>query len=522
MRKTENWIKTLILKERNIELQKSIFCLLILIIWLSIVIFTDLKHEFWRDEVRSLSIARDANSISDLYQLLKHDGHPLLWHLLLYVEVSIIDSPLVLPITSIAIALCSVLLFTIYSPFPLWFKTIFIFCGLPLYEYAVMARPYGLSMLLLFIVPILYKKRDRYPLWLSMTLALLANTNVHSLIFVVMILVIWIIEDYSSSGKRDVHFFLRFLAPIVIVFLGIALNLLFTIPREDSIVTDFGKGMNIQNIFSSFFAATFHPDKTFYKIIPYFIPSYLSITLLVALILGFYKKPVYLFSAAIAIISFGVLFQIIYEGDYRHQGLFIIFMITLYWMYQEQSCKRVSSKLESTLYKAGFASLSLIILVNILVGIANINSDITSARSSNKEFGQFLLTSSKYSNAIIVAEPDYIMESLPYYVDNLIYFPREHRFSNIVSWTTKSDNTLSLKDLLLNAEMIQMNQNRPVLIVLGHFSILENNEGEINYSYNKVFNWDQKQVELFESSTFLVASFNFAYTDENYLVYGLK
>ena len=83
----------------------------VLAIWLALVVFTTSRHEFWRDEVRALTLARTATSPFDLYGLIRDDGHPVLWYLLLFLGTSIVDTPLVLPITSVLIAFAAVALF---------------------------------------------------------------------------------------------------------------------------------------------------------------------------------------------------------------------------------------------------------------------------------------------------------------------------------------------------------------------------------------------------------------------------
>ena len=135
----------------------------LLTIWLAIVLFTSTRHEFWRDEVRALWIARAAHSPLDIFRI-RNEGHPALWYLLLYLCKSIVDSPLVLPVLSITIAFAAVVLFLFRAPFPLWLRALFIFSALPLYEYSVMARNYGISMLLFFIAAALYRERDEHPL----------------------------------------------------------------------------------------------------------------------------------------------------------------------------------------------------------------------------------------------------------------------------------------------------------------------------------------------------------------------
>ena len=149
-------------------------------LWLAGVVLITLNHEYWRDEVRAWSLARQAASPFELPALVRYEGHPLLWYLLLFIGSSIVDSPLILPVTSTLVGLAAVTVFLWRSPFALWVKVLFIFGALPFYEYAVVARNYGVSMLLLFAAAACYRERFTRPLRLALVLALLANTNVHS------------------------------------------------------------------------------------------------------------------------------------------------------------------------------------------------------------------------------------------------------------------------------------------------------------------------------------------------------
>jgi hypothetical protein len=104
-------------KESFTSTKSAILGVAILAIWLTVVVFTTTKHEFWQDEVRALSLARAAISPLDLYGLTQYDGHPVLWYLLLYIGKSIVDTPLVLPVTSILIAFAAVAVFMFFRRF---------------------------------------------------------------------------------------------------------------------------------------------------------------------------------------------------------------------------------------------------------------------------------------------------------------------------------------------------------------------------------------------------------------------
>src|SRR4026209_1189527 len=118
--------------------RSAIITFVVLAIWLALVVFTTTRHEYWRDEVRAFTLARAATSPLDLHERIRDDGHPVLWYVLLYLGTSIVDTPLVLPITSVLIGFAAVAVFMWFAPFPLWLRCVFIFSALPLFEYSVM------------------------------------------------------------------------------------------------------------------------------------------------------------------------------------------------------------------------------------------------------------------------------------------------------------------------------------------------------------------------------------------------
>ncbi len=201
-----------------------------LAVWLAVVIFTSTRHEYWRDEVRVLSLARAAHSPLDLLHVIRYEGHPALWYLIVYLGDSMLHSPLVLPIASITIAFAAVTLFLFRSPFPLWLKALFVFGGFPLYEYSVKVRNYGISMLLFFVAASLYRHRSRHWLPLAVALALLANTNVHSMSLACLLMAVWMWDE-----RRD----RRLVLAAGIVGLGILLCVLVVTPPHDTVLTRF-------------------------------------------------------------------------------------------------------------------------------------------------------------------------------------------------------------------------------------------------------------------------------------------
>jgi hypothetical protein len=108
-------------------------------------------HVFWRDEVRAFSIAKQAESLPNLLSLLRNEGHPPLWYLILKSLYLIFHQNWVLPLASILIAMVAAFLWLFFAPFSVLERVLFLAGVFPLFEFSVMARNYGISMLLMFL-----------------------------------------------------------------------------------------------------------------------------------------------------------------------------------------------------------------------------------------------------------------------------------------------------------------------------------------------------------------------------------
>jgi hypothetical protein len=494
-------------------------------VWLGVTIFVMTNHEFSRDEVRALSFARAAVSPLNLLDLVKNEGHPVLWYLLLYIGRSVRDSPLVLPVASIFIAFTAVAIFTFFSPFPLWFKALFIFSALPFYEYSVMARNYGISMLLFFVWAALYRNRMKYSLLLAFVLALLANSNAHSTILVCLIVAVWTRDTIVEKQNVPFKVLARSLClPLVIVGGGLVLGAAVAIPTKNTILTN-AYYIGMGDLARSFYAALVHPARSFSALVP--AASGLPLTtrdlLVYATIFGLIPWPGLFLAALMGQTVLGIFFRIVYPGSLRHQGLFLVFLLSLYWIAIESRPTGLNTRMKRTMLRIGlYCALVFILVISLFRADSLILADLRAQKSSNKAFGEFLNGSHVYRNAIILPEPDYVLESLPYYAKNPIYILRERRFGTTVSFTTDADYRLSLGELLVAARDINKNSGQPVLIVLGHRNLLTRNAGETRYSYNKIFSWNADEIAELKRSAEFVAEFNAALTDENYRVYAIQ
>src|SRR5690348_347110 len=76
------------LSPRLLQNPSQLFSWGLFITWTIAACLIATRHEFWRDEVRALSLVTEASSLIDLWHSLQDEGHPILWYLLLYVGFS--------------------------------------------------------------------------------------------------------------------------------------------------------------------------------------------------------------------------------------------------------------------------------------------------------------------------------------------------------------------------------------------------------------------------------------------------
>jgi hypothetical protein len=142
-----------------------------------------LRHAMWRDELQAFMIARASASPLDLLHNLKYEGHPALWHLLLWLATRVTGNPAAMQFLELGIAAGIWLLVCCASPFG-WAEKFLLLLGYFLFwEYFVLSRSYSLMALLGFaFVALRIRAPERIvPPWIL--LGLLANTVVYASIW---------------------------------------------------------------------------------------------------------------------------------------------------------------------------------------------------------------------------------------------------------------------------------------------------------------------------------------------------
>lgn len=204
------------------------------------------RHEMWRDEIQAWLLARDSATFPALLHNLRYEGHPPLWHLLLWIPSRFTWNPAAMQVVHVLLAAATAFLVLRFAPFPLLVRAGLAAGYFFFYEWGVIARNYAAGALLFFAVCAMIPfRRRRFP-WIALLLALLCHTSIHALILVLP-LTAWLLWDHVTAAwgrSRDPDIRWRpFLAGLLLITAGLATAVVQVKPPADG---GFAAGWNFK------------------------------------------------------------------------------------------------------------------------------------------------------------------------------------------------------------------------------------------------------------------------------------
>ncbi|WP_263350331.1 hypothetical protein [Acidicapsa acidisoli] len=131
------------------------------------------RHEMFHDELQAWLIARDSPTLSALFHNLRYEGHPALWHLLLYIPAHISGNPVSMQVLNYLLALAQGWLILSARRIQWYLLTLAAFSFFVFYGYGAVARNYMLAMLLLTAAARCFLS-ERPRRWMGIVLLVLA------------------------------------------------------------------------------------------------------------------------------------------------------------------------------------------------------------------------------------------------------------------------------------------------------------------------------------------------------------
>jgi hypothetical protein len=509
-------------------------------LWLFAAGWLAWRHVVWRDEVRALSIAVQGEDWISMLRGLHGEGHPALWYLLVRALHGITGRPEVLPFLALAVAVAAAWLIVWRSPFPRPLIGLILASHFFIYEFSVMARNYGIGMLILFALAIAYPRCRGRGVTLGALLFLLANCNVIATVLAGAFLIFWFVEILEETGPRWSPALANFALNAAIATFGAALCFATVYPTfNDAAVAEHPAGLELREILG----AIADPAPAFPQLLGWQVaPTYLVVPwspvlvtlggpLLIGATLGLIERKGALLACLTPLAGLTAFFWLVYPGDYRHEATWLAFVIAMYWICwrpqrkdHEQTAPNASERSFALIRRVGVACFLVLIGVQATLGLADLAfaAIVGTPESRSRDFADLITRRPDLKDAILIGDPDYMLEPIHYYLPNLTYFVREQRSGEYVRFTRKARLALTLGDILDEARAIRASTARPVVILLA-WRLGDMDPARVyRESYVWTFSAPGDQIERFREATTLLAQFPKATSNESFDVYLLK
>lgn len=144
--------------------------------------FAAAHHPYWSDETQAWLIAKDSSLWNMFAHVLRYEGNPGLWHLLLWLPAHLGAPMASLSVITAFIAVAGVVLLVYRSPFPAWARATLPFTYFVFFQYGVVARPYCLIPLATCCIALAWRDRMTHPYRLVAALTLMSFIAVDGLL----------------------------------------------------------------------------------------------------------------------------------------------------------------------------------------------------------------------------------------------------------------------------------------------------------------------------------------------------
>jgi hypothetical protein len=385
--------------------------LAILAIFAIATLYVTVHHEPWRDEADSWLVVRDA-SIVELFHWTRNVGTPALWQLLLKPLVVLglpFEAQGILHV-ALAWAAAAVLLFR--SPFTRLTQILLLGSYYLAYEYAVIARSYVLTVLILWVIAAWYPTRHERPVRYGAAVALLFNTNVHGGLIAAIVAALFLFDRRRSwsgllimaAGGFAAAWQLR-PAPDA-PFPHVVRNI-----RPDTVSTAIGSG---------FFPAV-SPGLAF------------AAGLLILILLGasMRRRRDALLLLVLTTVALSILYVFVWFGGYRHAGLMFLSAVFAIWIARELPSDALTAVAAVMFHVALVTS----VIFTVRMAAADIKFDFSGAR----EMGAFITANGldRYDIAAHDLQPAEAV--LPYVPGKKLWYSAMNRYGTYMRWNREEE-----------------------------------------------------------------------------------
>lgn len=425
--------------KEDIEKENRFFIVITLIIYTFIIGISCFYHECWQDEAQAWLIARDLSPIGIIKQM-RFEGHSCLWHFILlpFAKLGLpFDTIKIIPIIA---AIITGYLILAKSQFNRLTKISILFSSTFLYYMPAIARPYSLMPLLVTILSIMNKEKEKYPISYGVVLALLANTHILMLPLAGMLFLynygIRFFLDrkkWTSEEKKKVYFGMgiAIIGMIIIAVFAVSGYFCSFVGQTEKINTVLENLRILTSKCIYFFVGVEY--LLHFKIMLIIIISLLLLLLLHSIWFSRNQGTIFF----VTLISFILIYLLVYEHLLNQRaGMLFLFMYYYAWNYRFDLRPEVNnSKIKLILSKLP----TIILLIMFAFSIRNtyriIDDEIKKPYAGGKEMAQYIENNIEEDSVFLCLNPE-LMSPIIAYVGEKDYIFYE--FDSGIEFTYKT------------------------------------------------------------------------------------
>lgn len=397
------------------------------------------SHEMWRDELQAWSIARESANLSDLYNNLRYEGTPGLWHFMLFILSRFTRNPVAMQVLHSLIAIAATALVLFKTKLPAGIKLLYSLGYFSVYEYGVISRNYAPGVLLIILIAI--KMSERVPNFITISLLsiLLSFTSVFGILFGICIFC-WMVFSTFLTSRGATNMISTLWLPGVMIFLGCALSYISALPPENTAFNELFRTYKDSKLFmettSSVWASYFpvplnRIDFWNSNVMPHlYLKFRCSVVLLFSFALCFIKKPRIAFFYILTSCVILLFLYIKFSGVLRHWGhLYLILIVCLIMYSAEHQSKNTPDKILHTLF---IIITTFILSAQAFGTFLAMKSDLVYQFTGAKNVAKYV--ENLHQKHYIIADDQAYVSAVGFYLDEPTYSVKFNTESTFIRW----------------------------------------------------------------------------------------
>ncbi len=450
---------------------------IVLALFILIGLVNVLAHDVWRDEFQAFLIARESVSIPDMLERLKFEGHPPLWHLMLYPVTRFTGNPFSMQLLHFGVAILSAVVILLF-PIPRWQRILMALGYFPLFEFLAISRNYGPGFLLTnLLLLLILQERKRY-LLISAILSLLALTSIFGVMMAGLLTLYLVVDAVEKAGQRGLGIRKGVMAAgVILVLSGMFLSILAVAPPKNAYIEipvglpleydRYRLSATIRTLWFSYIPIPLN-DMHFWN------TNFLEtrfFRMLLAMLLGavaaaffFPKRKVFFLYTlgTFALIAFG---YFIHVGCMRHFGhLYVLFTVCLVLASGIAPARNGFRFLSD---RAGRYFIAIILVTQVAAGLTASALSWIYPFTAGKAVAEYI-KKERLEDHLIIGDRDWALTTVAGHLRKPLYHLASHKFATYVIWNSDRAEIMTPEQIVEAANRMQKEFQKQVLMVLNY------------------------------------------------------